>query len=42
MKLKDVLAGIDNLKAKGNLETEITNLDKDSRNIKENGLFINM
>ena len=40
MKLKDILAGLDGLKAKGNLEIDITNLDKDSRNIKENGLFI--
>ncbi len=40
MKLKNLLVGIDNLKAKGNLEIEITNLDKDSRNIKEKGLFI--
>ena len=40
MKLKELLIGIEGLKVKGNLETEITNIDKDSRNIKENGLFV--
>lgn len=40
MKLKEILVGIEGLKVRGNLELEITNLDKDSRNIKENGLFI--
>lgn len=40
MKLKEILVGIEGLKVRGDLEIEITNLDKDSRNIKENGLFI--
>ncbi|MCI9017051.1 MAG: UDP-N-acetylmuramoyl-L-alanyl-D-glutamate--2,6-diaminopimelate ligase [Clostridia bacterium] len=40
MKLKEILIGIDNIKAKGNLEVEITNVDSDSRNIKEEGMFI--
>ena len=40
MNLKEILVGIEGLKVKGNLELEITNLDKDSRNIKENGLFV--
>jgi len=40
MKLKELLIGIEGLKVKGSLELEITNLDKDSRNIKENGLFV--
>ena len=40
MKLKEILVGIEGLKVKGDLDLEITNLDKDSRNIKENGLFI--
>ena len=40
MKLKELLIGIEGLKVRGNLETEITNIDKDSRNIKENGLFV--
>ena len=40
MKLKEILAGIEGLKVRGDLETDITHLDKDSRNIKEKGLFI--
>lgn len=40
MKLKEILAGIEGLKVRGNLDIDITHLDKDSRNIKENGLFI--
>ena len=40
MKLKELLRGLEGLKVRGNLEEEITNLDKDSRNIKEEGLFI--
>ena len=40
MKLREILVGIEGLKVRGNLDTEITHLDKDSRNIKENGLFI--
>ena len=40
MKLKEILLGIEGLKVRGSLDIEITNLDKDSRNIKEEGLFI--
>ena len=40
MKLKEILVGIEGLKVRGDLDIEITHLDKDSRNIKENGLFI--
>ena len=40
MKLKEILVGIEGLKVKGDLDLEITNLDKDSRNIKENCLFV--
>ena len=40
MKLKEILVGLEGLKVRGDLNIEITNLDKDSRNIKENGLFI--
>lgn len=40
MKLKEILVGIEGLKVRGDLEIEITHLDKDSRNIKENGLFV--
>lgn len=40
MKLKEILVGLEGLKVRGNLDTEISHLDKDSRNIKENGLFV--
>ena len=40
MELKSILAGLEGLKVKGNLDTDISNIDSDSRNIKENGLFI--
>lgn len=40
MKLKEILVGIEGIKAKGELELEITNVDSDSRNIKENGMFV--
>lgn len=40
MKLKEILVGIEGLKVRGNLDIDITHLDKDSRNIKENGLFV--
>lgn len=40
MKLKEILVGIEGLKVRGDLDIDITHLDKDSRNIKENGLFI--
>ena len=40
MKLKEILLGIEGLKVRGSLEIEIENLDKDSRKIKEKGLFI--
>lgn len=40
MQLKEILVGLEGLKVRGDLSVDITNLDKDSRNIKENGLFI--
>ena len=40
MKLKEILAGLEGLKVRGDLEVEITNLDKDSRNIGKGSLFI--
>ena len=40
MELKSILAGLEGLKVKGNLDIDISNIDSDSRNIKENGLFI--
>jgi len=40
MKLKEILIGLEGLKVKGDLEIEIKNLDKDSRNIEKEGLFV--
>ena len=40
MKLKDILAGLEGLKVKGDIEIEITGIEKDSRNIKKGGLFV--
>ena len=40
MKLKSILSGLEGLKVKGDLDTDITNITSDSREIKENGLFV--
>ena len=40
MQLKEILVGIEGLKVRGRLDIEITNLEKDSRKIQENGLFV--
>ena len=40
MILKAVLNGIDGLKAKGNLDIDITNIADDSRAIKKDGMFV--
>ena len=40
MELKKILVGIEGIKAKGSLDIKISNLDSDSRKIKENGLFV--
>ncbi len=40
MELKNILIGLEGLKVKGDLNIDITNIESDSRNIKENGLFI--
>lgn len=40
MELKNILSGLEGLKVKGDLNIDITNIDSDSRNIKENGLFV--
>lgn len=40
MNLREILVGIEGIKAKGNIDVDITNVDSDSRNIKENGMFI--
>lgn len=40
MELKKILVGIDGIKAKGSLDIDITNIECDSRNIKDGGLFV--
>lgn len=40
MELRKVLNGIENLKAKGNLEIDINKIEKDSRLIKQGDLFV--
>ncbi len=40
MKLQNVLKNIEILESKGNLNTEITNITSDSRNVEKNGLFV--
>ena len=40
MELKNILSGLEGLKVKGDLNLDITNIDSDSRNIKENGVFV--
>ncbi len=40
MNLKEILIGIDGIKAKGTIDLDITNVASDSRNIEKNGMFI--
>lgn len=40
MNLKVLLNGIDGLKAKGDLSVDITSISHDSREVKENGMFV--
>ena len=40
MELKSIIAGIEGLKAKGNLDLDITGLECNSINIKEGYMFI--
>ena len=40
MELKNILSGLEGLKVKGDLNIDISNIESDSRNIKENGLFV--
>ena len=40
MKLKDTLLGLENLKVRGNLDVEITGLQRDSRAIEKNNMFV--
>ena len=40
MKLIDILKGVENYKAKGDLEVEINNIENNSKNIKEGDIFV--
>lgn len=40
MELKKILVGIDGLKAKGNLDIDVKNIENNSKNIKEGDMFI--
>ena len=40
MKLRTILNGLEELKAKGNLDEEITSIAYDSRKVKEDGVFV--
>ena len=40
MELKKILAGIEELKAKGNLDINVNNIENNSKNIKEGDMFI--
>ena len=40
MELKKILAGVEGLKAKGNLDLEIPNVTTDSREIKAGDMFV--
>lgn len=40
MKLRTILNGLEELKAKGNLDEEITSITYDSRKVKEDGVFV--
>lgn len=40
MELKKIVSGLEGLKAKGNVDIDITNIDSNSKNIKPGGLFV--
>ena len=40
MKLKNILIGLEGLKAKGNLDLEINGIESNSKNIKEGFMFV--
>lgn len=42
MELKKLLVGIEGIKAKGDLDIDITNVESDSRKIKKGGLFVSI
>ena len=40
MKIRDLLVGLDNLKARGDLNKEIRQIQNDSRKVEEGDLFV--
>ena len=40
MQLKQIIKGLENIKVRGNLELEITSVEKDSRQVKEGSMFV--
>ena len=40
MKLREILEGITGLKAKGNIDIDVSNVTTDSRKVSQNGMFI--
>lgn len=40
MELKNILAGLENLKVKGNLDIDISSIKNDSRKVQENDMFV--
>ena len=40
MKLKEILVGLEGLRAKGNLDLEINGVEKNSKEVKEGYLFV--
>lgn len=40
MELKKVLSGLENLKSKGNLDIDVSNITSDSREVEEGGMFV--
>ena len=40
MELKKLLVGIEGIKAKGDLDIDITNVESDSRKVQKGGLFV--
>lgn len=42
MNLKKILVGIDGIKAKGEIDREVTTIEKDSRKVVEGSMFLQL
>ena len=40
MELKNILAGLENLKVNGNLDIDISSVKNDSRKVQDNDMFV--